>query len=51
MLENMNDYLSVLAILFILLFMGGIALYFMNLKKIEKNVRKEVQYYDYEKRK
>ncbi|MDO4377525.1 MAG: hypothetical protein Q4C64_00060 [Erysipelotrichia bacterium] len=51
MLENMNDYLSVLAVMLIFLLIGGVALYFMNLKKIEENVRKEVQYYDYEKRK
>ncbi len=51
MLENMNDYLSIIAIFIILAFMAGVVIYFMNLKQIEKNVRKEVHYYDYEKRK
>lgn len=51
MLENVNDYLAILAIIVILTFVAGVILYFMNLKQIEKNVRKEVKYYDYEKRK
>ena len=51
MLENVNDYLAILAIIVILAFVAGVILYFINLKQIEKNVRKEVKYYDYEKRK
>ncbi len=51
MLENMNDYASVIAILFFLAVSLGFAIYIINLKRIESNIKKEVKYYDYDKRK
>lgn len=51
MLENINDYASLFVILFFLAVSIGFALYILNLKKIEANIREEVKYYDYDKRK
>lgn len=51
MLENINDYIALLSIVGILLVALGIGGYFTNLKQIDKNLRKEVKYYDYDPKK
>ena len=50
MLENMNDYLSIAALLLAMLFIFGIIIYLINLRVIEKNLKREVNYYKYEKK-
>ncbi len=49
MLENINDYISLFSIILVLAMVLGLGIYFFNLKVIEKNIRKEVKYYDYQK--
>ncbi|MGI6608839.1 MAG: hypothetical protein ACOX1F_07735 [Erysipelotrichaceae bacterium] len=49
MLENVNDYISLFSIILVLAMVAGLFIYFFNLKVIEKNIRKEVKYYDYQK--
>lgn len=51
MLENVDDYLAIFAVIGLIVLAIAIALYFINLKTIEKNVRREVRYYDYERKK
>ena len=50
MLENLNDYLAMIAVIGVLFLALGIAFYFINLKWIEKNVRREVKYYDFQRK-
>ena len=50
MLENLNDYLAMIAVIGVLLLALGIVFYFINLKSIEKNVRREVKYYDFQRK-
>ena len=49
MLENINDYISLFSIILVLAMVLGLGIYFFNLKVIEKNIRQEVKYYDYQK--
>ena len=48
MLENTSDYLAVFAIIAILLAAIALMLYTINLKVIDRNVRREIKYYHYD---
>ena len=50
MLENLNDYLAMIAVIGVLFLALGIAFYFIKVKGIEKNVRREVKYYDFQRK-
>lgn len=48
MLENINDYLSLFFILATIVAMAVVVFNALNLRKIEKNISKEIKYYKYE---
>ena len=48
MLESTSDYLAIFAIVAILVCSLGMVIYLINLRVIDRNVRKEIKYYQYD---
>ena len=48
MLESTSDYLAFFAIVAILVCSLGLVIYMINLRVIDRNVRKEIKYYQYD---
>jgi len=48
MLESVNDYMAILALVAVIVMVVGAAIYVANLKSIRKNVRKEMDYYHFD---
>jgi hypothetical protein len=48
MLESTSDYLAFFAIVAILVCSLGMVIYMINLRVIDRNVRREIKYYQYD---